>query len=159
MNLPPPLPPAFHRGREGGGRRSAGFSRPQQPRIDGAGNTVLFTGRLITMPQESIMVSRTPAVKATQQQPTPTENRELLEMLHRLEQQHTLLLHEMAELQRKLGHGELLPLKVAAAEVGYNQETVRLWVSKRRIAGERRGGRWFINQPSLQAYCASMKAG
>lgn len=69
-----------------------------------------------------------------------SDDRQLLEALRLLEQRHARLLNEIAELQHKLGYDELLPLKVAAAEVGYNQETVRLWVAKRRIAGERCGG-------------------
>ena len=92
-------------------------------------------------------------------QPPLTDTRELLEALARLEQQRRVLVGDIAALHRKLGYNELTPLKAAAGEVGYHPETVRLWVNNRRVPGERRGGRWFVNLPSLQAYCSKLKAG
>lgn len=41
-------------------------------------------------------------------------------------------------------------LKIAASEVGYSPETVRLWAAKGEIEAERIGGVWLVNLKSVR---------
>jgi len=54
----------------------------------------------------------------------------------------------------------MVPLKQAAGETGFNPETIRLWVSRGLIKGERHGGRWFVDPQSLaeRIRCRSLQA-
>jgi hypothetical protein len=65
-------------------------------------------------------------------------------------------LQAMARAQRLPPRG-LLALKRAAAETGYDRETVRRWAVAGDIASVRRGARWFIDPASLRAHIATLR--
>ena len=52
-----------------------------------------------------------------------------------------------------------VPLKRAAFDTDYCVETLRQWIVAGLVAGQRRGGRWFVSVASLRRYLETRASG
>jgi hypothetical protein len=89
---------------------------------------------------------------------------QLRQVLAGLEAQREQLSQAIANLRQAIDRPNapdgLVPLKRAAADTKFCPETVRLWVAAGLVAGERRGGSWFVDPQSLaeRIRCRSLPA-
>jgi DNA-binding Lrp family transcriptional regulator len=53
------------------------------------------------------------------------------------------------------GPDSLVPVTMAAAELGISSDAVRRRIQTRQLAGERRGGRWYVSLSALEKALAN----